>query len=143
MSALRINKRRGQQGIEPIRGTAWITPPSYIQANQQRQEPFVPPYTEEANDNDMGYYDNTGAFHVNSKAKEAPAYHLNTLVPDQTGVSAPQAAVTSRSTDPLQSFNRDFNRYYGNTAVVPQTQQSTGDDVYDRPQGPPPAHIRS
>lgn len=138
LSAIRINKRRGQQGIQPMRGTAWMTPPSYQQQQPPRQEPFVPPYTEQANDQDMGYYDNQGAFHVNSKAKDAPSYRLDTLVPDQTGVSLPQPATTIQGTDPSDSFNRDFNRYYGDTAGA--GQRST--DEYARPQGPPPAHLR-
>lgn len=145
LSAFRINRRRGLQGVQPIRGTAWITPPSYQHA--ARQDPYVPAYTQEANDNDMGYYDNQGVFHVNNKAKEAPSYHMSTLVPDQTGVSSPQPATTSA--DPDETFARDFTRYYGSTAAAPPvssptaTAQTEQSEDYSRPGGPPPpAHVR-
>lgn len=185
LAAIRINKRRGQEGREPIRGTAWITPPSYIQSQHQtnQQQPYVPPYSEQANDNDAGYYDNQGVFHPNLKAQEASMngglqtnsmgqpQHLNTLVPDSTGLSAP--AQTYQPTGQSQftgddnelNFQRDFSRYYnhnGNTnanATATNNTNTTGlgsssnspnpnttDDVeldnFSRPDGPPPAHLR-
>ncbi|CEP24494.1 unnamed protein product [Cyberlindnera jadinii] len=154
MTAFRINRRRGRQGIAPIRGTAWMTPPSYYQAQNTRQDAYVPPYTEQTNDQDMGYYDNQGVFHMNDKVRQAPSYHLSTLVPDETGVSAPQTAATL-TRDPNSSFDRDFNRYYagsGGAQANPVSQQqgqpqSQNIDVeedltFTRPTGPPPAHTR-
>lgn len=135
LAAIRINKRRGQEGREPIRGTAWITPPSYVQSQHQSntQQPFVPPYSEQANDNDAGYYDNQGVFHPNLKAQEAAnnntmqrdytgqPQHLSTLVPDSTGLSSPppQAYQPTGQTqgtgdDHELNFQRDFSRYYNN-----------------------------
>lgn len=175
LAAIRINKRRGQEGREPIRGTAWITPPSYTQSqhNNQQQQPYVPPYSEQANDNDAGYYDNQGNFIPNLKAQEANAasgglhgnytgqpQHLNTLVPDQTGLTSPtqtyQPTGQSQYTndDPQVNFQRDFSRYYGRTSNTNTNANNTGnsssspqtDDVelenFSRPDGPPPAHLR-
>ncbi|CCH45445.1 hypothetical protein BN7_5027 [Wickerhamomyces ciferrii] len=181
LAAIRINKRRNIEGREPIRGTAWITPPSYLHAtnNQQTQQPFVPPYTAQANDNDAGYYDNQGTFHPNFKAQEAAAnsangqygqsQHLNTLVPDQTGVSSPsntyqppsgpppgQAQVQFTGDDHELNFQRDFSRYYNNqnqgnssqfqppSGPPPGQQQNDLElDNFSRPEGPPPAHLKN
>ena len=73
------NKRRINRGEAPIRGTSWITPPSYRQSEQEYYgttqrvvEDYVPEYTEEANINDLGYYDERGEFHPNSKAEYLP-----------------------------------------------------------------------
>lgn len=75
----RTNKRRINRGEAPIRGTSWITPPSYRQSEQEYYgttqrvvEDYVPEYTEEANINDLGYYDERGEFHPNSKAEYLP-----------------------------------------------------------------------
>lgn len=60
-----------------------MTPPSYIQSQGQYNQPnqnlrdpdvptnYVPAYTAEATDYDMGYYDNTGKFHANPHAKSS------------------------------------------------------------------------
>lgn len=67
---IRLNALRSRRGQDLIMGTAWFTPPTYRQSERQygRQgEDFVPPYTEEANENDLGYYDQEGMFHTNSK----------------------------------------------------------------------------
>jgi len=167
-AAIRINKRRGQQGREPIRGTAWITPPSYIQSQnqnngiqqQQQQQPYVPPYSEEANDNDAGYYDSQGVFHPNLKAQEVAAmqntpqytgqtHHLNTLIPDQTGLSSPPQAHTEPSShftgdNQELNFQRDFSRYYnhGSSSASPNVDEDVELENFSRPEGPPPAHLR-
>ncbi|CAI4037248.1 hypothetical protein SMKI_02G1160 [Saccharomyces mikatae IFO 1815] len=69
------NRRRRRMGRAPIRGTAWLTPPSYRQSQQQytgtvqqRTDDYVPEYTERANEHDLGYYDERGEFHPNDKA---------------------------------------------------------------------------
>lgn len=79
LGTLRINRARTRQGIQPIYGTRWMTPPSYYQSQGQynqptRREPdmpnvYVPTYTEHAGEYDMGYYDNQGNFHPNPNAK--------------------------------------------------------------------------
>lgn len=73
------NRRRRTMGQAPIRGTAWMTPPSYRQSEHQYHgnthnvvEDFVPEYTEETNINDLGYYDERGEFHANGKAEYLP-----------------------------------------------------------------------
>lgn len=73
------NRRRRTMGQAPIRGTAWMTPPSYRQSEHQYHgnthnvvEDFVPEYTEETNINDLGYYDERGEFHPNGKAEYLP-----------------------------------------------------------------------
>ncbi|ODV61418.1 resistance to Congo red protein ASCRUDRAFT_20958, partial [Ascoidea rubescens DSM 1968] len=69
----RVNRFRIKKGQTPIRGTAWITPPSYYQSQAQYNQPangtgaYVPPYTADVNPNDAGYYDNTGVFHPNDE----------------------------------------------------------------------------
>lgn len=70
LGTIRVNRKRSQQGLQPIHGTRWMTPPLYYQLqrneNSRRRDPegsaFVPAYTEEVNDNDMGYYDRDGVF---------------------------------------------------------------------------------
>lgn len=73
------NRRRINRGEAPIRGTSWITPPSYRQSEQEYHgttqrivEDYVPQYTEETNVNDLGYYDERGQFHPNTKAEYLP-----------------------------------------------------------------------
>lgn len=145
LCAIRINKRRGQEGRQPIMGTAWITPPSYMQS-QTQNPPYVPEYSERTNDNDMGYYDAQGQFHANPKLKEAfgeNPVHLNNLVPDQTGQ---QSYYQQRTGDNEASdFNRDFARYYGNAAATTTANSPiyNSEVTYDRPENPPPAHTKS
>lgn len=91
LGTLRINRARSRQGIQPIYGTRWMTPPSYYQSQDQynqptRREPdmpnvYVPTYTEHAGEYDMGYYDNQGVFHPNPNAKDPtipPPSHTRT-----------------------------------------------------------------
>lgn len=97
LGALRKNKQRGQQGNQPIIGTAWFTPPSYYASNAQQgrtqqpmyeppQQPYVPPYTPEAGEQDAGYYDQQGVYHPKRP-----------LVPDNTSASFPPGASTTAS----------------------------------------------
>ena len=140
---LRVNKRRARHGAAPIYGTRWMTPPSYLQSQNQydqptRQEPdmplaYVPKYTAEATEYDMGYYDKDGTFHANPNIK-APiplVHHRTTLV--LTG-------------QPIQAMNvisdEDFYRTHptqdasaGHFAA--QTRNSSQDSL-GPPSGPPP-----
>lgn len=75
----RVNRRRRVMGQAPIRGTSWLTPPSYRQSErqyvgntQQYVEDYVPEYTENTNENDLGYYDERGEFHSNGKTEYIP-----------------------------------------------------------------------
>ncbi|CCF58853.1 hypothetical protein KAFR_0F02560 [Kazachstania africana CBS 2517] len=76
--AVRANKKRINRGEAPIRGTSWLTPPSYRQSERQysssagEYEDYVPTYTEQANENDLGYYDERGEFHLNGKSEYLP-----------------------------------------------------------------------
>ncbi|KAH3680185.1 hypothetical protein WICMUC_000501 [Wickerhamomyces mucosus] len=148
VSAVRINKRRMSSGRNPIIGTAWITPPSYSQAqrNQQQNPPYVPEYSAEANVNDAGYYDNEGKFHPNLKgAYTGNAVHLDNIVPDQTGVSQPTSTYQPTGNDPHENFSRDFSRYYqGVSSNNGNSSEPINQEVYSRPQGPPPtAHLKN
>ncbi|KAL6948985.1 hypothetical protein ACO0QE_001467 [Hanseniaspora vineae] len=91
IGTIRANAARARRGRRPITGTSWFTPPSYLQSERQYNyddgtrvdrrnrdnngangEEYVPQYTEEVNPDDMGYYDDKGLFHVNSKALPLP-----------------------------------------------------------------------
>lgn len=79
IGTIRVNKARSRRGVLPIYGTRWMTPPSYYQSQDQYNQPtnrdpempnaYVPTYTATANDNDMGFYDESGTFHPNPNAK--------------------------------------------------------------------------
>lgn len=88
----RANKRRTARGIEPIYGTRWMTPPSYFQSQHQYNQPqgrdpdmpsaYVPAYSAQAAEYDMGYYDQQGEFHANPNAKASrPNGGADNLVP--------------------------------------------------------------
>ncbi|SGZ47572.1 CIC11C00000005260 [Sungouiella intermedia] len=130
IGTLRINRARSRQGIQPLYGTRWMTPPSYLQSQDQYNQPtrrdpdmpnaYVPTYSERANDNDMGYYDNSGTFHPNPNAK-------GPLMPE------PAHQRSSSNTDgiPLTDYNQTGSS-------VPGTVSDEYDDMFRRPLGPPP-----
>lgn len=127
---IRINKARSRQGIRPIYGTRWITPPSYLQSQDQYNQPtrrdpdmpnaYVPTYTERANDNDMGYYDNNGTFHPNPTAK-------GPLMPEP----AHQRSSSNADGIPLNEYNQTGGS-------IPGTISDEYDDMFRRPLAPPP-----
>lgn len=133
LGTIRVNKARSRQGIQPIYGTRWMTPPSYFQSQGQYNQPtrrdpempnaYVPTYTERANDNDMGHYDPEGVFHANPNAK---------------GPLMPEASHnrTSSNADgyPLSDLNRR------STTVNDEGQD---DSLFRRPSGPPPSLTRN
>lgn len=190
-SACRINKKRVSEGRGPIRGTAWMTPPSYYQSQQNTQNPpFVPQYTATTNDNDMGYYDAHGNFVPNPKLREAyqmgpgPGYNgmayvpmnspmgmgnppMGPVIPDQTG-----ATIQSHGPNPNINPNQTFAPPPGPPPSMAQSPlgppppaladthtgsansgahvdnpassgQQTGDSLYQRPEGPPPSHLKN
>lgn len=127
-----LNKKRGTHGQVPIRGTAWMTPPSYFQSQRQYNQPinpngpseatYVPPYTKDTQPYDAGHYDNRGDFHANS--------HTDTraVIPDYTGVSKPEEVHTTAQ---AADFDSDFPAFYGHRDTELQNL---------RPAGPPPVH---
>lgn len=130
-TAVRVNGRRFRRGQQPIRGTAWFTPPSYRQSERQYHgthgtdfQEYVPPYTETANENDMGYYDNQGVFHVNSKAEPLPPPpEIDTNYPSSSSqIPEPPSPAVVRNSSQVPSehvnFVRDFNRYYNGTPAA-------------------------
>ena len=84
-ATVRTNYNRIKHGEQPIRGTAWLTPPSYQQSerqynhddgvhvgrhnNRRQREENIPTYTEEVGEEDLGFYDANGVFHENVKGK--------------------------------------------------------------------------
>lgn len=129
VGTLRINRKRTRQGIQPIFGTRWMTPPSYLQSQGQYNQPtrrdpdmphaYVPTYSERANDNDMGYYDASGMFHPNPNAK-------GPLLPD---------AVHQRSTSNADGIPLADYDHTGQSA--PGTVTDEYDDLFRRPSHPP------
>ncbi|CAI4056268.1 hypothetical protein SUVZ_02G1220 [Saccharomyces uvarum] len=128
-----INKRRRRIGRAPIRGTAWLTPPSYGQSQQQhtgnvqqRTDDYVPEYTETANEHDLGYYDQRGEFHPNDKVaqvspvQECSSESINSL-------ERPPAAVVHQpnSSDLEYDLTRPNNRQVPvASGMEGQTQES-------------------
>lgn len=128
LGTARINRRRRTMGQAPIRGTAWMTPPSYRQSQRQYNGPadgaaedYVPQYTATANDQDMGYYDERGEFHLNAKSEMQPPPPLvrETASESSESLQRPRAAVTRDSFS--SDFDQDFQRY-----VPPVSEPSTG-----------------
>ncbi|GCE99650.1 hypothetical protein ZYGM_000697 [Zygosaccharomyces mellis] len=123
ISIFGLNRRRSQTGRAPIRGTAWITPPSYRQSQREHHREnhsnYVPQYTATANENDLGYYDENGEFHLNSKGELYPPPPLETNEPgsnklnSSVSLTRPENAVTRdhhSSLDVETEFDRDFGR---------------------------------
>lgn len=125
LGTLRANKKRSRQGIQPIYGTRWMTPPNYGQSQTQYNQPaqsgdpdvpsaYVPTYTAEANEYDMGYYDTNGKFHANPNAKAA-------------AMAPPQPA-------------HRRNESTSTNGVVGSTLPNITDEERTTPLGPPPGH---
>lgn len=140
LTAIKFNGKRTSRGERPIPGTAWFTPPTYRQSertNRSSTQDYVPPYTERANANDLGFYDDQGVFHFNKSAEETPPPPLDPSELASETIQRPApAAVRSSTTTVLPSteFEEDFNRYYyGTTASAPRagplTDSSTSGPV--------------
>lgn len=152
VGTLRINKARSRQGSQPIYGTRWMTPPSYLQSQGQYNQPtrrdpdmpnaYVPTYTERANEDDMGYYDPNGTFHPNPNAK-------GPMVPEP----AHQRSYSNTDGIPLNEYNQtgetgrvtvsdDHDDFYRRPTGPPPQRSETGasETVYERPSNPPPGH---
>ena len=114
----RVNKFRGRKGQAPIRGTAWITPPSYFQSQQQYNQPvtgtaaFVPPYTADVNPNDAGYYDREGVFHPNTNDEP---FKSGGIAPVHYSQQPPNNE--SRRSTSSANFATNFDNYYQSTGL--------------------------
>ncbi|SCU80485.1 LAME_0B03378g1_1 [Lachancea meyersii CBS 8951] len=152
LTAIKINGRRVRLGQRPIIGTAWFTPPSYRQSERQYRsgtQDYVPPYTETANENDLGYYDNQGAFHLSSKAENtSPPPPLDT---DEV-FEYPQEPPSAVTRDDVSAdrfsvdFTRDFHHYYRGTAAEQSTSgigPENNNDQAPRPSVNPSADVAS
>ena len=145
LGTLRVNKKRARQGLQPVYGTRWMTPPSYGQSQHQYDQPdhrrdpdlpsaYVPTYTATANEYDMGYYDANGVFHANPNAKspipQPPKVHQrseSTTVTDENSHNTPGGApIASNLPHDLTGNNQHVD-----------DNDSIG-DFYRPPQGPPP-----
>jgi hypothetical protein len=145
LGTLRVNKKRTQHGVQPLYGTRWMTPPSYMQSqhqqNRQNRDPegstYVPTYTAEPNTVvDMGYYDANGEFHA---AK-------------QSSVSGPTFTGLGSGTDlpqPPSTHNRQQSGSDGvalgpvppispHAAGTDDGPHSIDEDSLGPPPGPPP-----
>lgn len=131
LGTARVNKRRRTLGQAPIRGTAWMTPPSYRQSQRQYNGPnnggatedYVPQYTATANDQDLGYYDERGEFHMNSKAEmqAPPTLVRETASESSESLERPRPAATRDSYS--SDFDQEFRRY------VPPASEPSGKQV--------------
>ncbi|CCF57068.1 hypothetical protein KAFR_0C00730 [Kazachstania africana CBS 2517] len=123
------NRKRYRLGQAPIRGTSWLTPPSYRQSQRQYNEgdnhiDYVPEYTETANVHDLGYFDERGEFHMNDKVERTNPGPVNTSTLSDSSLEHPRPAVVrdDDSSDDLQ-FTRpaytaagaSSNQYYSSS----------------------------
>lgn len=140
IGTIRVNRRRSKQGMQPIYGTRWMTPPSYIQSQTQYNQPgqrndpevpgsYVPTYTATANDNDMGFYDNNGEFHANPNAKSSVAF------PDQAHHRQSSLADGAPVNDLPLTANGHLD---ANNDASNAVHDDEDDDMFRRPIGPPP-----
>ncbi|CCE78690.1 Piso0_000718 [Millerozyma farinosa CBS 7064] len=141
IGTLRVNKKRAKHGIDPLYGTRWMTPPSYIQSQSQYNRShggdsmsvhnnYVPTYTAEATENDMGYYDSNGKFHPN-------VHHRPSFGPQ---INPPESA---RTHDGQANQHIPLNPIGSVGEHNPQTASPalpTDEDYMSPPPGPPPPH---
>lgn len=161
IGTIRVNKKRSQRGVQPLYGTRWITPPSYYQSQHQYNQSYapggdaannyVPRYTEEANEYDMGYYDSNGKFHPNPNAQGANRSSI--AIPEDaherlysTNSGAPVLSmpnVDSQGT-PNSASAYDRSPGQGHDSAVPTYNESSQDRVLavGAPLHPPPPQNR-
>ncbi|KAI5965140.1 uncharacterized protein KGF55_001360 [Candida pseudojiufengensis] len=138
LGTIRVNKKRSQHGQQPLYGTRWMTPPSYRQSQNQYDQPdhvrdpdlpsaYVPTYTAQANEYDMGYYDSSGTFIANPNAKHALQHPPQTHQRNISRNSNTNIAATNLPTD------------------IHNNENNNEDDIGDisRPNGPPPSSQRN
>lgn len=134
LGTFRVNKKRGSNGLQPLYGTRWMTPPSYVQSQTQYNQPtrrnqtsdqpanYVPTYTATANDQDMGFYDQNGEFHENPNMK--PSYNFDN---DNPIVSEPTHQRTTSQTDgvPIHPIEEDLDDLVRPTGPPPRTSTAS------------------
>lgn len=144
MGTLKVNKRRTQHGVQPIYGTRWMTPPSYLQSQNQYNQlsgrdpempsSYVPAYSATANEYDMGYYDRNGEFHPNPNAKSSgPLSNSSPQYPEQAHHR--QSGTSDGSPiNPTVPNNNNNN----NTLDTHLEANEEDGDLFRPPHGPPP-----
>lgn len=147
LGTFRANKKRTARGVGPIYGTRWMTPPSYLQSQNQYNQPngrdgdlpsaYVPTYTARATEYDMGYYDESGNFHSNPNAKSSMPG-----MSESDNVTAPEQAhqrTTSTSDGAPLSNGAPLNGGITFTDENHAGQRNSEDslDLYRRPHGAP------
>ncbi|EDO19299.1 hypothetical protein Kpol_1036p42 [Vanderwaltozyma polyspora DSM 70294] len=123
ISTLLINRRRSQTGRAPIRGTAWLTPPTYRQSQREYNgnsgrvvEDFVPTYTEKANTEDLGHFNQRGEFIPNEEAEYVAPPVLDSEMNRQPmnghdqSIPVPPPAVVHDGDSSEFDFDRQFRR---------------------------------
>lgn len=153
LGTMRVNKKRSGHGLQPIYGTRWMTPPSYIQSQTQYNQPsrrdetmpdsYVPTYSEQANEQDMGHYDNQGNFHANPNAKASTPFRFNS---DSDSVTHPDATHnrTGSTTDgvpinELPTHNEEDEDLADISRPVGPPPRTTTTESFAPPTGPPPS----
>ncbi|CAI1908412.1 hypothetical protein SEUBUCD650_0D02360 [Saccharomyces eubayanus] len=150
-SAAKVNRRRRIMGQAPIRGTAWLTPPTYRQSErnyngtQRCVEDYVPEYTETTNENDLGFYDERGEFHPNGKTEYLPPPPLSGDRADSTDkdLQRPKAAVVRVSSESefdlnlmrptMNNFDSNGNSRVGQNSPIITSSSFDVDSTPGRP----------
>lgn len=140
------NAHRRKMGNKPIVGTSWLAPPpSYGQVaggrynpnNPQLNQQPLPLYTENANQNDLGYYDSEGKFVPTSQQS---AYYDGFPLGEQ----APNLPTSQHGDSAVADDGRSATGAAGaaggaaETPVARPEPAVTADTTYHRPAGPPP-----
>ncbi|SCV00649.1 LAME_0G11122g1_1 [Lachancea meyersii CBS 8951] len=155
-----INMRRRKNGVSPMRGTAWLAPPSYGVSQNQYNMPAgqnpVPEYSATANVNDAGYFDQNGKFHRTpqgpneAQGPEGPQGPQGPQGPNDGNYSPshPEPAVIRDGRYPDVSDEQESITQFQRPNVPPPTNAATQSDShvtgssepeFQRPTGPPPA----
>lgn len=146
---LRANKKRSSNGLQPIYGTRWMTPPSYGVSQSQHNRStgddpattnnYVPTYTATANEQDMGFYDNNGEFHANPNAKPAYTVTDELEMPPQTHIrSHSNDGVAIHELDDLRRPSYPVNSNDINANPNNENRDDLSSTEYEPPLGPPP-----
>ncbi|CDO94857.1 unnamed protein product [Kluyveromyces dobzhanskii CBS 2104] len=137
-----LNARRRRRGSQPIVGTSWLAPPpSYGQSSrneanynpnnpQMTQQP-LPLYSENVNQNDMGYYDNEGKFIPTSP--QNAYYEGFPLNQQQQQQQQQQGSSTSNTATPVV---RDDVTGDNNVHLDRPDPAVTSNTTHERPSGP-------
>ncbi|CEP64246.1 resistance to Congo red protein LALA0_S10e05820g [Lachancea lanzarotensis] len=150
-----INVRRRRNGVNPIRGTAWLAPPSYGVSQNQYNLPTdqnpVPEYSATANVNDAGFFDQNGKFHRTQDASmqgPPPNADQQQQYGNVSSPSQPPPAVVRDDDDYYSEAAHQFQRPNVPPPTTTEVTDTTGSTTpttptanaqFQRPSGPPPA----